>query len=150
MEKFQGPSPDRFWRCLVDLTEEQWHSPVSPFAPLLQVTHLRRPSGNLLLAKRGKGKLGSNHKRSSLAKREYFALCPALLRNLTPIIDQQFGAALLTALYLAGPESDYRIASSHEGAPSLIICLAMVWEYLTADAYSRYASGVWAAQYAEG
>lgn len=80
---FSANTPANFWRCLVDLTEEQWQSAVRAATPVLPLPCRSDSVDRLLETVLGEGQFGIDHWRLSPTQRLYYALKPVLPRSLT-------------------------------------------------------------------
>jgi hypothetical protein len=71
-------TPAGFWRCLVDLSEEQWQAAVHAAIPVLPIPCRHRSVEVLLEAVLGEGQFGDRHWTLGPVKRLYYMLKPVL------------------------------------------------------------------------
>ena len=103
---FSANTPARFWRCLVELTEEQWQSAVTAATAVLPTPCQSNTVENLLEAVLGEGQFGAHHWRLGPDKRLYYALKPVLPRRLTRKLRRFYGASKHASFPLGWPVED--------------------------------------------
>lgn len=118
---FSGNTPAHFWRCLVELNEEQWLSAVEAAIPVLQIPYHTNSVEGLLQAILGEGQFGADHWSLSPAKRLYYALKPVLPRSLTLKLRQLYGVRAQADFPLGWPIEDRYVCFQWEVIRNLIL-----------------------------
>lgn len=103
---FDSNTPANFWRCLVDLPEEQWRLAIETAAPVLPIPYRGSRVESLLEVVLGEEQFGVNHWKLSPTKRVYYALKPLLPRRLIRKLRLAYGAYARVDSLLGWPIED--------------------------------------------
>lgn len=114
-------TPRGFWQCRPDPSPEQWREAIQRAVPALGLPVLTDDIDGILELVLGEGQFGPERWRLSPAKRLYYALKPALPRQLTRILRRFYGGATREAFPLGWPVEDRYVRFQWEVLRQLLL-----------------------------
>jgi peptidoglycan/xylan/chitin deacetylase (PgdA/CDA1 family) len=103
---FGANTPENLWRCLVNVTEEQWQAAIHAATPALPMPCRHRSVEALLEAVLGEGQFGDRHWTLGPVKRLYYMLKPFLPHSLRCRLRRFYGIPTQAGFPLGWPIED--------------------------------------------